>query len=247
MRIVSLVVVGLHLALSGCGKSAEEKKKEELEEQDKAAQEGDPTDPGTPPPPPTPSGPGEFVFANATEKEWTGTGNKVVDGIVLKKGGAVFRFKHEGESNFIVQLLEPTGADAGPSQQNEIGKVDGAEDFVEVEADGDYKFEVQADGAWTIAMRGVEKGDFPSALEGTGMKVTHAFTLEKDKPYKLSATHDGDSNFSVILFNAGTGKYGDLLVNEIGAYNGESAISVKETGYYLLEIDADGKWTANVE
>lgn len=54
--------------------------------------------------------------------------------------------------------------------------------------------------------------------------------------------HDGDGNFVVKLLDS-QGRTVDLLVNEIGAYEGQKAQRL-EAGQYLLEITANGGWSA---
>jgi hypothetical protein len=39
----------------------------------------------------------------------------------------------------------------------------------------------------------------------------------------------------------------ELLVNEIGDFDGSKAIGISRSGIYLLDISADGAWTASVE
>ena len=52
--------------------------------------------------------------------------------------------------------------------------------------------------------------------------------------------HDGRSNFIVRLYTAvGT----DLLVNEIGSYNGEQIVVIPTGGVAFFEITADGNWS----
>ena len=49
-------------------------------------------------------------------------------------------------------------------------------------------------------------------------------------------THNGDSNFSVWAW----GTTRDLLVNEIGAYDGTVLV---ESGLFIWDVSADGDWT----
>ena len=63
-----------------------------------------------------------------------------------KLGPVAYHFTHEGEQNFIVQLICGGGTDY---VQNEIGAVDG--DAIVRFKDGPCLWDVQADGNWTIA------------------------------------------------------------------------------------------------
>lgn len=82
-------------------------------------------------------------------------------------------------------------------------------------------------------------------LNGRGDDVV---SLEKpDVPAILHLTHQGSSNFVVINYDA-NGETIDLLVNEIGRYDGVRPLdfAVGESTD-RLEIQADGSWTAVVE
>ena len=61
-------------------------------------------------------------------------------------------FSHAGSGNFIVHLTPPGGSilDA-ESVANEIGKVKSSTEVYGL--DGDYYFDVTADGAWTISIK----------------------------------------------------------------------------------------------
>jgi hypothetical protein len=53
--------------------------------------------------------------------------------------------------------------------------------------------------------------------------------------------HNGKSDFKIIL-NDANGVFIDTLVNEKGEYKGTKMIDVAESGAYILDITADGKW-----
>ena len=55
----------------------------------------------------------------------------------------------------------------------------------------------------------------------------------------VAFTHQGDSNFSVLAWNE-DGR--DLLVNEIGEYNGTVR---SPTGIVFYQITANGDWTVS--
>jgi hypothetical protein len=237
------LLVSVCLVLTACGASPEEEKKSELESK--------PTDPSpspdaTPSPSPEPSGP-TLSFANDVEREWTGTGDKVVTGVDLKEGLALFSAEMTtGTSNFIVKLNDP-GGQYEEGLANEIGpaKVTGT---ASIEEAGQHSFEVKADGAWVIKqLKGQKADSMPTKLSGTGTFITAAFPLPAKTPRVVSGTYQGSSNFIVKLINANTGEYEDGLFNEIGNYTGEAQVSAYEEGYYLFEIDAKGSWTIEVK
>ena len=66
-----------------------------------------------------------------------------------------------------------------------------------------------------------------------------------DLPSSLSRvrfTHQGSSNFGVYVYYRDDR---DLLVNEIGNYNGTTLISADEP--IAFDISADGPWTPHIE
>lgn len=62
-------------------------------------------------------------------------------------------------------------------------------------------------------------------------------------PCIIELTHDGNSNFAVKSIDK-NGNNVDLLVNEIGAYNGTVTTYFDYSDSAMLEITADGSWTA---
>ncbi|MGI5293104.1 hypothetical protein ACQEVF_58700 [Nonomuraea polychroma] len=78
---------------------------------------------------------------------------------------------------------------------------------------------------------------------GEGDQVVRIRTTKT--PGLLTFTHDGEANFIVTAVNP-AGKMEDLLVNEIGPYEGTVLYNGNGTskGIAALEIKADGAWTA---
>jgi len=64
----------------------------------------------------------------------------------------------------------------------------------------------------------------------------------------VTLTHDGASNFSVVVMDATNSPTGDLLANTIGAYSGTSAYGLNGFGGpgTSLGISADGNWTVAI-
>ena len=54
--------------------------------------------------------------------------------------------------------------------------------------------------------------------------------------------HGGSSNFIVMLLD-GDGDTVEYLANEIGSFEGSSAIKIDKSAAYLLDVDADGSWS----
>jgi hypothetical protein len=69
----------------------------------------------------------------------------------LKAGGARFQLTHtNGESNFIVTLIDSNGAYVS-NLVNEIGPAD-VSTIVSIRTNGVYFLEIKADGNWNISV-----------------------------------------------------------------------------------------------
>ena len=99
-----------------------------------------------------------------------------------------------------------------------------------------YMFEIGSNGNWsyTIERIGVTTS---TSFEGHGCYVTDMFPASSGKWH---ITHNGSSNFVVYLYTT-SGR--DLLVNEIGTYDGNKLLSIPSGSNALLVIEADGDWT----
>ena len=84
--------------------------------------------------------------------DFSGTGPQATEPFDLSTGLARFEMIHQGESNFIVVLLDDEGAEVGSSLTNEIGPIDSSQ-AVQIPEDGTYLLNVDADGAWTIRVQ----------------------------------------------------------------------------------------------
>jgi len=85
----------------------------------------------------------------------------------------------------------------------------------------------------------------PIRLSGRGDDVVR---LDKpDVPAIITLTHSGSRNFVVTNYD-GNGSQIDLLVNEIGNYNGTRPLDFGASELTeRLEIQADGSWTVLIE
>lgn len=85
----------------------------------------------------------------------------------------------------------------------------------------------------------------PVTLSEIGQKASAFFDLDAGLViFKL--THDGRSNFIVWLFDA-EGQRVELLVNDVGQFDGSTAIGINQRGVHLLDVSADGNWTVSIE
>ncbi|TXK43282.1 hypothetical protein [Nonomuraea sp. C10] len=174
--------------------------------------------------------------ANADTK-FRGTGDEVIRIPATKKPGLV-QFAHAGASNFIVETINRRGK-TEELLVNEIGPYKGTVLFNAYDSKGTVGLRIKADGAWTATFKPVSKARCWCAgtIRGTGdqvLKLTPTRGLRT-----LRAAHNGESNFIVYGYTR-VGRYGDLLINEIGPYKGRVLLS---PGTRLVTVTADGSWT----
>lgn len=152
--------------------------------------------------------------------------------------------KHDGDSNFAIWLLDETG-DRIELLVNEIGDFNGST-VIGIDDAGSYLLDISADGNWNVTIeqpRNVSGASPPLNMSGRGQSVSQFLSLQGGLT-RFEMTHDGDSNFIIWLYED-DGSRVDLLVNEIGEFNGSTAIGVDE-GIYILDISADGNWKINI-
>lgn len=170
----------------------------------------------------------------------SGQGDTATDEIELKAGWATFTATHTGGSNFATHLQDEMGNDL-ELLVNTIGGYDGTI-FAQIPADGTHYLNVKADGEWDFTVHQTppaEMDQAPGTFEGTGDDVVF-FNIKNDN-YKFTFDHTGESNFAVHLNGV------NLLVNEIGNYNGSTRQSLQDDGMYLFSITADGDWSIKIE
>jgi hypothetical protein len=180
----------------------------------------------------------------ASPIQLSGTNQQASQKFHLNSGLAIFTMKHTGSSNFAIWLLDNMG-DKKELLVNEIGSFDGSK-AVRISTSGDYILDIKADGQWNIdiqqpAYTTAEKA--PLTISGKSQQATKPFYLNAGlTTFKM--THDGSSNFAIWLLDA-NGNKKELLVNEIGSFDGSKAVGVK-SGVYLLDIKANGNWNIQI-
>lgn len=82
-------------------------------------------------------------------RRFSGDSQQATQLFALSAGLHRVHMTHQGDSNFIVDLLDENGESVTLGLANEIGPFDGSR-AVQVPVDGIYLFSVQANGPWTI-------------------------------------------------------------------------------------------------
>ena len=172
----------------------------------------------------------------AEPQSFSGTGSEVV--MLEPLGEDVFyaTVTHDGLSNIALWSVDENGQDID-LLVNEIGGYEGevALNFGEDPA----ALRIEADGAWTIDLVHLAEAprwDGEGVYEDTGDSVLIVDGVA-DGLTPVTLTHDGESNFAIWAWGE---SYPDLIVNDIGAYDGTTLLP---DGSLVLQVDADGTWT----
>jgi TM2 domain-containing membrane protein YozV len=163
------------------------------------------------------------------------------DNLVTLPAGAtagIVTATHDGSRNFAISVLDASNASTGQLLVNTIGAYSGTTEYGFSSFGEDSTLQITADGNWSLTIAPISAAPTLTA-SGAGDGVF----LFDGSAGKLTATHDGARNFSIIeetdeAFNMG------LLVNEIGAYSGTVPLS---SGPSAIVISADGNWTTLAE
>ncbi|NQV13385.1 MAG: hypothetical protein HQ530_03720 [Parcubacteria group bacterium] len=173
------------------------------------------------------------------------SGQQASDKFTLEKGLSVIKMTHTGQSNFSVTLLDSDG-NYIDLLANDIGNYSGSR-AVQIPKSGEYVFDVSADGKWDMEIkqpRNMEDVENINNFTGSSPMATDLFKANKGLN-KISLTHSGTSNFSVTLLDK-KGNYIELIVNEIGSFDGSKAVTLKDE-IYIFDVQADGEWSINIE
>lgn len=168
--------------------------------------------------------------------ELEGSGQTVTDPFIPPSTISRVILTHQGRRNFIVHVFKADGSE--DTLANEIGNYEGVRPLIG--ATGEYYFEIDADGPWTIRVEAItQELDAADGLEGSGDYVSGVFTPANDGPTPYNVAHNGERNFIVHLYCAG-GE--DSVQNEIGAVSGSTVVRFSE-GPCFWDVQADGAWS----
>lgn len=163
-----------------------------------------------------------------------GRGDKVVR-FTAQDAPTVVRITGKGAGNFAV--VSYAGATYGDLLVNEIGSYAG---WVYVAA-GINRLKISSSGSWTVEMRPITSARSWSGAGPIAGKGDTVVLLSGGASGATTIKSKGRSNFAVTAYSP-EGDYLDLLVNEIGAYNGE--VLLPEADPIVLVIHAvGGTWS----
>jgi LysM repeat protein len=163
-----------------------------------------------------------------------GKGTSVVD---LKKwpGPALLKISYKGSSNFVIYNYDSKGQKID-LLVNTIGNYEGTRPIDFRDGEESARLQIKSSGSWEISVLPLESApayDIPGIAKGKGDDV---FAIRNRNADLAKIHYTGDSNFVVFSYSpSGI----DLLVNEIGAYDG---IQIVPESAFLFEIRASGPW-----
>ena len=179
----------------------------------------------------------------------SGSGPEATRPFQLEEGLTVIGMSHQGDANFIVDLLDENGTSVAPmGVANVIGPFEGSTP-VQITQSGQYLLDVQNAGQWQIQVEQprVESAPETTEFSGNSAQATQLFELSGGL-HRVELTHQGDANFIVDLLDENGASVVPMgLVNEIGPFDGSRAMTVPGDGIYLFSVQANGPWTITVD
>lgn len=166
------------------------------------------------------------------ESTVTGAGDSVVD-IPCSGTPCAIELHHDGGSNFAVWCVDSSGNNLD-LMVNTIGQYSGiVTDFSD--SDDAAMLSINADGNWSATFRPLK--NIQQMTNGAQMQGDNVVYLDEQSLTKLNITNQGSSNFTVKAIGMNKS---DLLVNEIGAYNGTVIWNEPQS---ILIVHSDGQWS----
>ena len=188
----------------------------------------------------------------------------------LEQGLAIVEMTHQGEGNFLVDLLpveeeDPSTTPARPEffgdgsgtrpaliLAEKTGSVD-ASRAVGIQAPGEHVFDVKATGPWTVRVDQPRPDGAPSPtrFSGDDDTATPLFQLSEG-PKEIFATNPAGGKLEVSLLDGEGNEVGSLPEDESNQTEGEppatlsSTVDIPETGVYVFDVQADSLWTVEI-
>ncbi len=188
----------------------------------------------------------------------------------LEPGLAIVEMTHQGEGDFLVDLLpvEEEDSSAAPARleffgdgsgtkpalilAKEIGSVD-ASRAVGIRTAGEHVFDVKATGPWTVRVDQPQPSDAPppTAFSGDDDTATPLFQLSEG-PKEITATNPAEGKLEVSLLDGDGNEVERLPEDKSGQTEGElpttlsSTVDIAEAGVYVFDVRADSLWTVEI-
>lgn len=163
----------------------------------------------------------------------------------LLEGVSIFEMQNTGSGHFGIWLLDDMGENV-ELLVNEIGPFDGSK-IVHINRQGDYLLDVSAEGNWEVTITQPRPTVAPETTYFSGRDQQYAGPFFLDSGLTRFTLHNtGSGHFGIWLLDS-MGNYIDLLVNEIGPFDGSKAVGISREGIYYLDISAQGNWEIIIE
>lgn len=178
----------------------------------------------------------ETEMEAAPPQSFSGTGSEVVILEPLDEEVLFATVTHSGSSNVALWSVDENGQDID-LLVNEIGNYEGQVAFNF--RDNPAAVRIEADGEWAIDLAHLSEAprwDGKGAYEAKGDSIVIVDGVA-DGLTPVTLTHDGKSNFAIWAWGE---SYPDLIVNDIGSYDGTTLLP---DGSLVLQVSADGNWT----
>jgi hypothetical protein len=175
-----------------------------------------------------------------------GTGRQASNKFKLSKGLAIIHTNYQGQSNFIVGLLNSEGEHV-QGLFNQIDNYEGTRGF-EIPKDGEYLFNVQAAGPWTFNVeqpRPTHGESLPQSLSGNRSDVTPFLSLHKGLTV-FKFNYQGEGRFVATLVDQ-TGREIEQLANNLDTFEASTPVKIPHDGIYFLNISAYGPWHVEIQ
>src|SRR5215208_7355216 len=191
----------------------------------------------------------------------------------LESGLAIVEMTHQGEGDFVVNLLSARQGEAAPvpgpikfsGDQNggddieaafALAKETGSANIsraVHIPTAGEYVFDVKADGPWTIKVEQPRPSSAPKTtnFSGEGDAVTSFFELSNGSK-QVTMSNPLETKLEISLLDKDGNAVGPALVDETDeaerspSANISTTVNIDKDGIYLFDIQANGLWTIEV-
>ena len=112
---------------------------------------------------------------------------------------------------------------------------------------GLHQIRIAASGEWELLLDQPDADGAvapPITREGAGDLVLGPFLLST-RPSHATMSYRGTSNFLMTLLGI-EGTHRSLLANEIGEYQGTTAMRLRRNGVYFVDVRANGEWALSI-
>jgi hypothetical protein len=191
----------------------------------------------------------------------------------LEPGLAIVEMTHQGEGDFLVDLLPVEGEDSATTPARleffgdgsdgsgtrpalvlaeGTGSVD-ASRAVGIRTAGEHIFDVKATGPWTVRVEQPRPSGVPSpaTFSGDDDTATPLFQLSEG-PKEITATNPAGGKLQVSLLDGGGNELKSLPEDESGQTEGmppttlSSTVDIPGSGVYVFDVRADNLWTVEI-